>query len=73
MIEALSRQEMRAVTRLVRGMNCRQIAADIGITRSVAKNYLRRAARKVGAHGQSELASIATARIPSDAEEGTLP
>jgi DNA-binding CsgD family transcriptional regulator len=54
-------------------MNCRQIAADIGITRSVAKNYLRRAARKVGAHGQSELASIATARIPSDAEEGTLP
>lgn len=56
----LTRQEMRVLAFLPRGLRNRQIGHEMGISEQTVKTHLRNAMAKLGAKDRAEAASIAT-------------
>lgn len=56
----LTRQEMRVLVLLPRGLTNREIGRELGINEQTVKTHLRSAKMKVGAKDRAEAASIAT-------------
>ncbi|MGH2739169.1 MAG: response regulator [Actinomycetota bacterium] len=56
----LTRQEMRVLEFLPRGLTNRQIGGEMGVSEQTVKTHLRNAMAKLGARDRSEAASIVT-------------
>jgi len=58
----LSRREVDVLRQVVRGLNNRDIAAELGVSINTVKTCLTRALRKLGCHSRTQAAALAAKR-----------